>query len=221
MDDSNKNLGRNVDASARIKIEILKRKVGFLRTVVYISLSVLVLFASLSLFWIYNSYNTGVSYETYFSEAPQKPFAYLYLSPEKGNYKVGDEFTVDVLINTAGSDVNAASAYLSYDKTKMEALSIDVTGSVFDMTAQTKIIPEFGKIKIVLGTPTPGIRTQKGNKVRMATIHFRALNKVNSSGENISFDFIKGVPDYSAVFLDDKLGTDILEAVRGAKIFIN
>lgn len=220
MDNTNKNSNIEPNIPDKKKIAILNKQVSHLRAAIYIFVAALILFGCLSLFWIYNYY-TESPFETFFSEAPQRPVAYLYLSPEQGNYKIGDEFAVDVLINTAGSDVNAASAFLSYDKTKMEALSIDVTGSVFDMTAQTKIIPDFGKIKIVLGTPTPGISTQKGNKVRMATIHFRALSKVNPIIENITFDFAKGVPDYSAVFLDDKKGTDILDAVRGAKIIIN
>lgn len=217
---NNENIANIQSQKSRRAIEILKSKVSVLRSVVYISLAVSFLVTCLFVFWIYQLYYAS-SVETYYSIAPKTPVAYLYLSPENGNYKIGQEFAVDVLLNTAGSSVNAASAFLSYDKTKMEVLSIDVTGSVFDMTAQTKIIPDFGKVKIVLGTPTPGIRTQKGNRVRMATINFRAINKVNPVSENISFDFIKGTPDYSAVFLDDKKGTDILDATRGAKIFIN
>jgi len=202
-------------------VGILNKKISHLRSAVYIFVAISILMTCLALFWIYNAYNTETPFETYYSVAPQKPIAYLYLSPQQGNYKAGDEFTVDVLINTAGSNVVASAAYLSYDKIKMEALSIDVTGSVFNMTAEKEIDANDGKIKITLGKPTPGIVTFNGNNVKMATISFKALDKTNPTVENISFDFTKGSSLYSAIFLDDKKGTNILEATRGSKIFIN
>ncbi len=209
--------------SDRVKIEILKSKVSHLRSVVYISLAVLTLLASLCLLWIYNSYDTEFPYqfETYYSEAPQRLVAYLYLTPPKGNYKVGEEFSIDVLINTVGSNVVASAAYLSYDKKKMEAVSIDIIGSVFDMTAEKEINMKEGKIKITLGKPTPGIVTFKGNTVRMATIRFKALERTNPIVDNLYFDFTKGSSLYSTVILDDKKGTNILDATRGSKISIN
>jgi hypothetical protein len=202
------------------KVAILNKQVSRLRAAIYIFTAVLILFACLASFWIYNYYTVS-PFETYFSEAPQKPIAYLYLSPQKGNYKIGEEFSMDVLINTAGSNVVASAAYLSYDKNKMEALSVDITGSVFDMTAEKEIIADEGKIKITLGKPTPGIVTFKGNAVRMATIRFKAIQAVSPYVENISFDFTKGSSLYSTIILDDKKGTNILDATRGAKIFID
>lgn len=199
------------------KIGILNKKVSHLRSAVYISTAVL---TCLTLFWLYDYY-TEPSFETYFSEAPQKPVAYLYLSPPKGNYKIGEEFSIDVLINTVGSNVVVSAAYLSYDKKKMEALSIDIAGSVFDMTAEKEINTNDGKIKITLGKPTPGIITFKGNAIRMATVRFKALEKTNPRIDNLYFDFTKGSSLYSTVILDDKKGTNILSATRGAKIFIN
>lgn len=211
----------SVTVNSNRKIATLNKKISRLRSFIYILVAVFILFTCLSLLWIYNSYNTEVPFETYFSQAPQKPVAYLYLSPQTGNYKVGEEFTIDVLINTAGSNVVASAAYLSYDKKKIEALSIDVTGSVFNMTAEKEINANDGKIKITLGKPTPGIITFSGNKVRMATIRFRALDKTNPSVNNLYFDFTKGSSLYSTVIIDDKKGTNILDATRGSKIFIN
>ena len=203
------------------KIAILNQQVSRLRSTIYIFVAILFLFGCLSSFWIYNYYNSEIPFETYFSEAPQKPVAYLYLSPQKGNYKIGEEFSIDVLINTAGSNVVASAAYLSFDKKKIEALSIDITGSVFDMTAEKEIIANEGKIKITLGKPTPGIVTFKGNAVRMATIRFKAIQAASPYVENISFDFTKGSNLYSTIILDDKKGTNILDATRGARIFID
>jgi len=204
----------------RQKIKILNKKISLLRTIVYISLAILVLVTCLI---VYNAYQPvyETPFETYFSTAPKKPVAYLYLSPKEGHYKVGDEFTVDVLINTVGSNVVASAAYLSYDKSKIEALSIDVTGSVFNMTAEKEINANDGKIKITLGKPTPGIVTFRGNAVRMATIHFKAIGATYPKTDNIYFDFTKGSSLYSTVIIDDKKGTNILDDTRGARIFID
>jgi len=201
-------------------VGILNKKISHLRSTVYIFVAISIFMSCLALFWIYNYY-TESPFETYYSIAPQRPIAFLYLSPEKGNYKIGDEFSIDVLINTAGSNVVASAAYLSYDEKKMEALSIDITGSVFDMTAEKDINNNDGKIKITLGKPTPGIITFKGNDVRMASIRFKALDKTSPTVENLYFDFTKGSSLYSTVILDDKKGTNILDATRGSKIFIN
>lgn len=202
-------------------INTFKKRISHLRFFIYTLAAVLILFTCLSLVWIYNSYDTESPFETYFSTAPQKPVAYLYLSPEKGNYKIGEEFIVDVLINTAGSNVVASAAHLSYDKKKIEALSVDVTGSVFNITAEKEINANDGKIKITLGKPTPGIVTFKGHNVRMATIRFRALEATSPTIDNLYFDFTKRSSLYSTVILDDKKGTNILDKTRGAKIFID
>lgn len=220
MENTNNISNVNPEISEKKKIEVLNKKVSRLRAAIYIFVAILILFGCLSLFWIYNYY-TESPFETYYSEAPQKPVAYLYLSPQQGNYKIGEEFTVDVLINTAGSNVVASAAHISYDKNRMEAISIDITGSVFNMTAEKNINANDGKIKITLGKPTPGIVTFKGNSVRMASIRFRALEQVNPKLENLYFDFTKGSALFSAVILDDGKGTNILDAVRGSKIFIN
>ncbi len=204
-------------------IRMLKSRVSYLRFFVYIFLVTSVLATCLFLLWIYNPYGIGSQYqfEAYYAEAPQRPVAYLYLSPPRGTYKINEEFTVDVLINTVGSNVVASAAYLSYDKKKIKALSVDIVGSVFDMTAEKEINANEGKIKITLGKPTPGVVTFKGNTVRMATIRFKALESTDPSVNNLYFDFTKGSSLYSTVILDDKKGTNILEATRGAKIFIN
>lgn len=224
MDIKNKdNIKDNInvtEVSNQKTISVLNQQVSHLRFFVYTLLATLILFTALAVFWIYNAQNTESPFETYYSSAPKKSVAYLYLSPAKGNYKVGEEFSVDVLINTVGSNVVASAAYLSYDKKKMEALSIDITGSVFDITAEKEINERDGKIKITLGKPTPGIITFKGNAVRMATIRFRATEPTNPSLENLYFDFTKGSSLYSTVILDDKKGTNILDASRGSKIFI-
>ena len=207
--DTDNNIGKDNNGV----IKKLKRKINYLRIFTYLFFVICILLIGLVIFWSQRS-----SVETFYSVPPQPPQAALYLSPEQGNYKVGDEFSVDVLVNTAGSDVVVAAAHLSYNKNYMKALSIDTSRSLFQMTAENDINIKDGKIKITLGKPTPGVKASSG---LVATIHFKALEKVSPYFDNIYFDFTKGSSLYSTVILDDQKGTNILNMTRGAKIFIN
>lgn len=198
------------------KISALRKKVSHLRFFIYVLVATCVLVTSVSLLWIHSVY-TESPFETYYSIAPKVPKALLYLSPREGNYNVGDEFPVDVLVNTLGSNVVVVAAYLSYNKNVLEAVSIDLSGSPFEFTAEKEINRKDGKIKITLGKPTPGINVHNG---KVATVYFKAKEKTHPHMENIYFDFTKGSAFYSTVILDDKQGTNILDDTRGAKINI-
>jgi len=198
-------------------VSALQKKISRLRVFVYLFLAISVLMTCVSLLWIYSAFIAESPFETYYSTAPTPAKALLYLSPKEGNYKVGDEFSVDILLNTAGSDVVVSAAHLSYNKSKMEALSINLSGSIFEMTAEKEINAKDGKIKITLGKPTPGVKAQNG---KVATVNFRAKDKTRPYTDNVYFDFTKGSALYSTVILDDKQGTNILDATRGAKINI-
>jgi hypothetical protein len=199
------------------RISLLQKKVSTLRFFVYVFLASSVFLTSVILLWIYSIYYTEPPLATYYSVAPKNKGAYLYLFPREGHYKVGDEFTVDVIVNTAGNNVNAVAAYLSYPKDKMETISIDTSNSVFSIKFEDLINPLEGKIKIGLATPTPGVNVYNG---KVATIKFKAKDKTDGFWENIYFDFSKDSDFFSGVFLDDMKGTNILKKTQGAKIII-
>lgn len=217
MENTNNISNAETNIPDKKKIAILKKKISHLRTAIYIFVAISVLLTVLSLFWIYQSYEVP-AVDTYFSTAPQPPKAFLYIAPAQGNYKVGDKFAIDVLVNTAGSNVVAAAAYLSYDKKNMEVESIDFANSLLGIVFENSINASDGKIKISLGKPTPGINVHSG---KLATIRFKATQKTSPYVDNISFDFTRGTTLYSAVIIDDKKGTNILDTTRGAKIFID
>ncbi len=199
------------------KISLLQRKISHLRFFVYVSVAAVVLITCVIFLWIYTTYTEVSPFEIYYSVAPKSPKALLYLSPKEGHYKVGEEFSVDVLVNTMGSNVVGVAAYLSYNKKNLKALSVDLSESIFEIPFENKIDPKEGKIKIAVAKPTPGVKVYNG---KVATIWFKALAAVSPYRENISFDFTKGSSLYSAVIIDDKKGTTILDATRGAKINI-
>lgn len=213
----NQNSYNTEDFKNEKTIFFLKKKISHLRFFIYILVASLVLIASISLLWIYSFY-IELPFETYYSKPSPKPKALLYLSPKEGNYSKGEEFPVDILVNTMGNNVVVVAAYLSYNKNQLEAISIDLTDSLFEFTAEKEINAKDGKIKITLGKPTPGIKVHNG---KVATVYFKAKEKAHPYMENIYFDFTKGSDFYSTVILDDKKGTNILDGTRGAKINID
>lgn len=196
--------------------KILNQKISYLRFFIYLFVAFAFIATSLIIFWSKSTYSEPSN--IYYSQPPRQLKSFLYLSPGEGRYAVGDEFDIDVLINTAGSNVVATAAYLSYNKEALEAVSIDTSDSVFNMEAEKEIISEQGKIKITLGKPTPGV---KGNAGKIATVRFRSIKKTHPVIDNISFDFTKGSSLYSTIILDDKKGTNILSVTRGSRIIIN
>jgi len=203
-------------AQNRRLVKILMKKVNFLRAVIYIlvasSILVTILIVSISLF--------SPNFDNYFENIKntlKAPQVSLYLSPNVANYKVGDEFNIDVMVDTKDNNVVVVAAYLSYSKEEMEAINIDLANSPFPFVAEKQIIAQDGKIKITIGKPTPGINSSAG---KVATVRFRAIKKVNPTIENISFNFTQGSSLFSGVFIDDKQGTNALNIIGGAKIFI-
>jgi hypothetical protein len=198
------------------KISIFHRKISRGRFILYIFLASLAMVTIVWASWLITVVNQP--FDIYYSKPPEPPRGLLYLEPQGGNYGVGDEFTIKVLINTQGSEVVATAAYLSYDKEKIQAVDVDTTGSAFGMVAEKNILKADGKIKITLGQPTPGVKDQAG---LVATLKFKALGKTMPIMDNVYFDYTRGSSLFSTIILNDGQGTDILRATRGAKIIIN
>ena len=141
--------------------------------------------------------------------------ATLSLSPQSGTYQVGDNFDVDILLDTNGQDVVVVSAYLNYDKDHFQVVEISGTdSSVFNMEAENDIDSSAGLIKITRNSPTPGVNTANGN---VATITFQATSATSPSTDNFTFDFEAGGTMESNVILDDGQGTDVLSGVYNGR----
>lgn len=140
--------------------------------------------------------------------------ATLTISPQTGSYNAGDNFTVSVYLNTNGQNANAVAAFIYYDKTHFQVVSLGVTDSIFTIEFENIINSTNGLIKISRSKPTPGVNTTSG---LIAKINFQALSNVSPAGDNLTFDFVSGSPLHSNVFLDDGLGTPILSGVYNAR----
>src|SRR3990167_2074105 len=133
------------------------------------------------------------------------------LSPASGDFKIGEIFPIDIQLNTGGAQIVAVSAYLRYDKVKLEAVSIDSSSSVFSYEAENTIDASNGRILTTRGQPTPGVN---GSALQVARVNFRGLSSVNSSAITLDFTGVDANGDSGAI-LDDGLGSDVLNSVSG------
>ena len=131
----------------------------------------------------------------------------LFLSPGSGSFIVGDAFSVEVELDTAGIPVNAAQATIYFPLDRLEVLNISKESSVFTLWPEEPEFSNFsGEISFSGGTPHPGF-SGIGNII---TINFKAKEEGMANlalGEG-------------RVLADDGKGTNILVFLKEAKYFI-
>lgn len=142
------------------------------------------------------------------SPVPAKP-ASLSLLPSSVSGKVGDEFKVDVFVDTAGQNAVAVLASISFDKNTLVAERVDVLGSVFPIEAERGLYS--GSVRIVRGARSPGYSGPRG---LLGSIYFRAQAK--GSGV-ITLEFAGPERGPSRIILDGEEGKDILKNAIGAR----
>lgn len=145
--------------------------------------------------------------------------ASLALSPASGTYNVGDQFDVNVLLDTGTSQVDSVDAVINYDTTVLNAVNI-TKGAIFNKYVMNPdpsgIDDAAGRIEVTgqIGTATTPVPVSGSNLV-FATITFEATQQTNAA--QINFDFTYGDRNDSNVVYG---GTDILDqVVNGAYIF--
>jgi len=92
--------------------------------------------------------------------------AYFYLSPSQGNYRIGDNFSVGVLINVEGMAINAAQAKIYFPVDKLKVLEVSKQNSIFTLWPED---PNFsnqkGEISFIGGLPSPGFLGKSGKVI--------------------------------------------------------
>lgn len=145
---------------------------------------------------------------------------------------VGDEFAVDITLDTA-SNIVAARAIVNYDPADLQLVgcSTDAESTAFVATAEScletlaesfRIVDNNtpGVFDITLAKPNPGVTGDTG--IMVATLTFKALRVAASSSLSLTFDHQSGVENYvdSDVILNDSKGTDILISTTPATFAI-
>ena len=213
-----KNMEKNNLSKKQKAINLLKKKIDFLRVIVYIILFFLGLITILYVSTISQPLNRS-SIDVFHTNTPKELRASLYISPETIKCNVGDEFGVDVLINTMGSKVVAVGAYLDYNEEVLELIKVDRNNSDFSIKVKEETIKEEGELKLSFAQPKPGVDAYNGQVVRVI---FKAIAPTSPRMmENIDFDFIKDSKSYSSAILMGDEGRNILSKTRGCRVYIN
>lgn len=134
--------------------------------------------------------------------------ATLFITPATGNYKVGEDFSVIVNLNTGGKDINVASVKINFDNTRLEVKDVGYSRSIFTIwTEEPRFSNPAGVISFSGGLPSPGFNGPSGAILRI-TFTTKAAGKAPVL-------FSTGY-----VLANDGTGTNILEGLNGANFTI-
>src|SRR3989338_8852607 len=130
--------------------------------------------------------------------------ASLFISPPGGDYRVGSTFSVLVNVNSGGAAINAATAQINFDHTKLSVVSLGYSQSVFTLWPhQPTWDNSAGAINFTGGLPSPGFTGSDGALLRITF-------KANALGMS-SMVFVSG-----SVLANDGIGTNIADNLKGA-----
>ncbi len=144
----------------------------------------------------------------FFFFALEASAATISLFPESRNFVVGQEFSVDIKINTEEVFINASQATIRFPAGVLELTQVDKTGSAFGFwTDEPKISNEEGTMSFT-GGAGKGI---SGASLQILKMKFRA--KAAGAADLAILD--------AAVTAPDGKGTNVLSKLNGANINIS
>ncbi len=133
--------------------------------------------------------------------------ATLSISPGTGVYTAGQTFTVRVLVNTAGANINAAEGTLSFKPEELAVVSV-AKGSIFNLwTADPSFSNTSGTVTFSGGTPTG----YTGGAGTVLSVTFRTKG---AGSPRVSFQ-------NGSVLAADGRGTNVLTNMSGASFTVS
>ncbi len=131
--------------------------------------------------------------------------ATLQLTTTKDTFAIGDQFTVDVKVDSEGTGINAAQGTIQIAKDVLQIVSVDKTGSVFNFwLSDPTFSNDSGQVNFIGGS-TSGF---SGKSLEIMSITF----KVKGTGKT-DIAFTDG-----AVTASDGSGTNVLSSMKGLTI---
>ena len=131
----------------------------------------------------------------------------LILSPASESFIVGDTFSVEIKVDTAGIPINAAQATIYFPVDKLEVLNISKDDSVFSLWPKEPTFSNLtGEVSFTGGLPHPGFQEIEN----LITVEFKAKEEGRA---NFTFD-------KAQVLADDGKGTNVLVYLKAAKYSI-
>lgn len=149
--------------------------------------------------------------------------ARLTMSPAQKSVKVGDQFTMDILLSTGTDTTVGTDIVLHYDPDLLEVVDADTAaagiqiapGTLFDFTPQNEVVLATGAINFS-ASQQPTSNMVSATESKLATISFKA----KAAGQaNVRFDFTPGdLSDSNVIKPSD--GRDLLNVVQDATVTV-
>ncbi|USN87831.1 MAG: hypothetical protein H6779_00070 [Candidatus Nomurabacteria bacterium] len=128
--------------------------------------------------------------------------ASLYVSPDTGVYVAGKTFTTKIAINTNGKPINAAEGTLKFNPQELKVLSINKTGSIFNLwVTEPTFSNSAGTINFSGGMPS-------GYTGSSGTIFNVTFTTTAAATAKLSFT-------NGSVLANDGMGTNVLTGMKG------
>lgn len=122
-----------------------------------------------------SSYVVNTSNSPSISPTPYSAGPSGFLLESSGSAKLGQTFTVKLLVRSDTDAANLFSAKLSFPKDQIEVVNIDPTDSIVKLWADKVFDNKMGTVSIIGGIPNPGFKTNPSDKpALLATIIFKA-----------------------------------------------
>ena len=134
--------------------------------------------------------------------------ATLYLLPEATRLGVGQEFNIDIKVNTEETFINSTEATLHFSNSILQLVSVDKVGSIFNFWVEEPVISnEAGTVRFIGGT-AKGI---PGDSLQILKLKF----KTSGAG---SADLT--LSDATVTASDGK-GTNVLSKIEGTNVNVD
>lgn len=127
--------------------------------------------------------------------------ASLYLSPSTGSYTVGNNFSIDLKVNSGGVAINAAQGSLVFSPDELSVVGLSKSGSIFTLwTTEPAFSNSEGVVSFAAGLPNPGFSGAAG---KIITVTFKAKKEGQTK---IAFSS-------GAILANDGRGTNVLSSI--------
>ena len=146
----------------------------------------------------------------------EKHNAVLFLEPGEAAYQAGNEFDLDLMLETDGREISLVSTGLEFDPKKLQVRQINILQSGFRETIENFFDNNSGKIKIARTFPKEAIRNQ--TKILIASVKFKVLPFIGRTEINFAQneEWIA-----NGVFLSGGSQSNILKETKGGSYRIN
>lgn len=133
--------------------------------------------------------------------------AIMYVAPLAKSVVIGNEFFLDIKINTDESSINAAQAVLHFSNNILTVTEVDKTGSTFNFWVEEPAISnENGTVSFIGGTP----KGVSGDTLQILRIKFKASG--SGSGNIVLSD--------ATITASDGKGTNVLSKLESSKVTV-